>query len=178
VVRGAPRQQQAIQESGGRGWGRFGEPSAAPTVDRGAYRSQQIQAQPQQAPPSNAPARNDNFRRFDQPAPGPAVSAPRRQEAPPAIDRSMYARPNVDRNPGGNRAPAPEAVRISPPVVRERSVERMQSAPAYRPTPRSEPAARPSGNNGGGNGGGRHEGGGNGGGRREGGGNGGGRRDK
>jgi uncharacterized membrane protein YgcG len=173
VDRNAQRQQQAGQESNGqRGWGRFGEPAGG-VVDRGAYRAQQPQAQQQSTAPQMNTPRIDNYR----PPEAPAVrqnAAPARQEPAPRIDRNVYSRPNMERN-GGPRFASPEAVRISPPVVRERqAAPRMESAPALRSAPRNE-SPRPSGGNGDGNsgGGGRHEGGG---GRSEGGGGGRGRR--
>ena len=158
IDRGERSQQQAPQLNGGqRGWGGFGQP-AGPSVDRSMYRAQQ--------PQSAAPPRNEGFRRVENPNAAPAAAP----GAAPRVDRNSYARPGSS---APARAAAPEAVRISPSVVRERSAPRSESAPAFRPAPRAEPA-RPSGGNGGG--GGRHAGGGAGGGGRQGGGGGHGRR--
>jgi len=171
VDRGTPQRPQAAPQdnNGQRGWGRFGEPAAAPAIDRGAYRSQQPQV--------TAAPRGENFRRIDAPSPTPAAvpanavpgnAAPARPEVAPRADRNVFARPN------GNapaRSVAPEAVRMSPSVVRERPASRVESAPAARPAPRVE-AVRPPADNGGGRqgGNGRGAGGGNAGGHQGGGG--------
>jgi uncharacterized membrane protein YgcG len=144
--RGAPPPQQAPQNNGGQrgGWGGFGQP-AGPAVDRSMYRAQQPQAA--------APPRSENFRQAETPN-----AAPARPYVAPQGNRNTLARPSVS---APARSAPPEAVRISPSVVRERPAQRQESAPAFRSAPRAEPA-RPSGGNGGG--GGRREGGGNGGG--------------
>ncbi len=149
----------------------FGQPSSGSA--RGIYQSQPQASQ-------SAPGSNNGWRRFE----GQQRSAPNRVTESPRVNENPRGNSNSFGRPGGDayRNRAPESVRISPPVVRERpsmsrpEAPRQQSAPSFRssPTPRSE-APRPSFNSGGG-GGSRPSGGGGGGGRPSGGGGGGGGR--
>ena len=141
----------ATDTGGQRGWGRFGEPGATgATVDRGAIRTEQRQQQTESSAQPQAQTersvREGNWNRFERQQPTPNQNpAPSHVESTPRVDRGavgQFQRPsNIDRTER-SRGAAPESVRITPPVVRERSVPRAESAPVNR--------ERPSGGDGGG----------------------------
>jgi len=101
------------------GWGRFGEPAT--------------RTAPAQSTRSTAPTGNSGWQRFEgRPSTAPAQQQQQQQASPrySSPNQSRYTpAPNVDRSNtyrgGGN---SPQSVRISPPMVRERSA----------PAPRSE----------------------------------------
>ena len=169
-----------------RGWGRFGGPGA--TVDRSASRTEQrqqrtesqprteSQSQPQVRTEQSLREGNDRWRGFERPQQTTPNQDPNpsRVESSPRVDRGSFGRferqGNIDRSER-SRSAAPESVRISPPVVRERSTPRSESPLMNRERPQRNESARPSGGDGGGGGarqggeGGGHQGGGDGGGR-------------
>jgi hypothetical protein len=160
---GSQRSPQQAQSQGG--WRRFGEPTGTTStprnVDRGAYGVQGSRNSPSQSngswgrfgEPGARMAPNSNGVRQGyegrQSAPAPQSNSPRYSGN---TNQNRYTPPaNVDRSGGYRGGSSPQPVRISPPMVRERSAA---------PPARSE--SRPSNSGGGGsrssNGGGHSDG--------------------
>ena len=152
-----------------RGWGHFGEPGT--TVDRSASRSEQRQqprseSQPRTESQAQPQVRteqslresqsNDRWRTFERQQQSIAGQdrPPGRVESTPRVDRGGFGgferQRSVDRTERSRDA-APESVRISPPVVRERSAPRNEGF-INRERPQRNESARPSGGDGGGGG--------------------------